>query len=67
MLAIRRVRVWPGGSKFGSVGTERKPPDRKASVACGQTGVTGDRALTAENVSYSRSARRQSSYREITQ
>jgi hypothetical protein len=49
--AMRRVRVWAGGSTLVSVVIERKPPDVSALPTAGHGGVIGARALTAEKVS----------------
>jgi hypothetical protein len=47
-FAMRRTRVWAGGSTLASVGTARKPPSSKALRAAGQAGRSGAFALAAE-------------------
>ena len=64
---MRRVRVCAGGSTLVSVGIERNPPSASALPALAHGGTSGDSEFEAENVSYSRSTRLQSAYRETTQ
>ena len=47
--AMRRVRVWAGGSTFVSVGIDRNPPSASTFPAAGQTGLIGASVLAAEN------------------